>query len=172
MPTAQSAARRLGAKNLVGFKVGEVTYALDLQRVREIIRPLPFITLPQLPPAVQGVSDHRGDVVPVIDLRVRFGLSPLGERQQGRWIVVACGPRLVALVVDRVTEVFGGVASQEREVPDVGEGQKRTGITTAYRYGGGLVFVVDVDVLTAASEELDLSVAKNLLEEMAANDTR
>ncbi|HJL32604.1 MAG TPA: chemotaxis protein CheW, partial [Polyangiaceae bacterium LLY-WYZ-15_(1-7)] len=62
------------SKNLVGFQVGDVRYAVDILRVREIINPLPLVELPHAPPSVLGVADHRGEVVPVLDLRRRFGL--------------------------------------------------------------------------------------------------
>ena len=161
------ASRRLGAKNLVGFEVGTVRYAAEIMRVREIIRPLPTVELPHMPPAVQGVSDHRGDVVPVVDLRRRFGLGPRSQWLAGRWIVVARDNRLVALVVDRVTEVFGGEAAEERDIPEVPAGKGQRAISSVYRYQGDLVFVVDVDLLTDVSEEVDLSLAKVMLEESA-----
>ena len=64
------------SKNLVGFIVGDVHYAVSIHRVREIANPLQLVALPKAPRAVTGVADYRGEVVPVIDLRVRFGLDP------------------------------------------------------------------------------------------------
>lgn len=162
--------RRVGAKNLVGFEVGKVSYAVDIQRVKEIIRPLTMIVLPRMPEAVLGVSDHRGDVVPVVDMRARLGLAQRDGSKQGRWIVVGREDRLVALVVDRVTEVFGGEAAKERDVPQLGTGDEARGISTVYAHRGGLVFVVDVDRLTDVSEHLDMSLAGELLREGTADD--
>ena len=72
----------IGGKSLVGFEVAGVAYALDIQRVREILRPLPtLLRLPQLPRHVVGVVDHRGDVIPIIDLRMRFGVEPSGRER-------------------------------------------------------------------------------------------
>ena len=71
-------------KNLVGFTIAEVHYALDIDRVREILRPLPLVPLPHAPPAVLGVADYRGEVVPVLDLRRRFGLPP-SEATRRSW---------------------------------------------------------------------------------------
>lgn len=165
MGSAMMAARRLGTKNLVGFEVGGVRYALDIHRVSEIIRPLNVVQLSHMPSTVLGVCDHRGDVVPVIDLRQRFGL-PREQRlpHHRRWIVVIRGRRLVALVVDRVTEVFGGDAARERDVPELGEHDDARGISTVYSHQGGLVFVVDVDLVTKVSEQLDMSVAQEMLQ--------
>jgi hypothetical protein len=83
----------------VAFEVGGVAYAVDIQRVREITRAMPILPLPHLPPSVVGVVDHRGDVVPVVDLRHRFGVGHAGVGREVRWIVVMRGARLLALVV-------------------------------------------------------------------------
>src|SRR5687767_5938994 len=94
-------------KNLVGFLVGDVRYAVDILRVREIINPLPVVPLPHAPPVVVGVADHRGQVVPVIDLRRRFGLPLIEITRRTKWIIVRAGERASGLVVDAVTDVFG-----------------------------------------------------------------
>ncbi len=70
----ESTSRRDRMKNLVGFLVGDVRYAVDILKVREIINPLDIVELPQSPSSVVGVADHRGEVVPIVDLRARFGL--------------------------------------------------------------------------------------------------
>ena len=64
-------------KNLVGFGVGDVLYAVSIYGVREICNPLPVVALPRAPHSVRGVADFRNEVVAVIDLRERFGLPPL-----------------------------------------------------------------------------------------------
>src|SRR5580704_1868381 len=101
-------------KNLVGFVVGDVHYAIDINRVREIVNPLPVTALPHMPPDVAGVADHRGDVVPVIDLRVRFNLEHKEDQRSTKWILIALGTYVVGLVVDAVTEVFGARADEIR----------------------------------------------------------
>ena len=63
--------------------------------------PLPTLALPHVPSEIVGVVDHRGDVVPVIDLRKRFGVEPRGRERDMRWIIVSRGERLFGLAVDR-----------------------------------------------------------------------
>ena len=84
-------------KNLVGFVVGDVSYAIDILRAREIINPLPMVALPHAPPAVAGVADHRGEVVPVLDLRRRFELPRLEASSRTKWVIVEVQSRSVAL---------------------------------------------------------------------------
>lgn len=143
-------------RNLVAFEVGGVAYAVDIQRVREIVRPLPMVALPHLPKSVAGVVDHRGDVVPVVDLRVRFGAQAVGRDKDVRWLIVTRGSRLLGIVVDRVLEVFGAASSATREAPDLGTGQAQRGIKGACSHGGRLLFVLDVDTLTAVVDEIAL----------------
>jgi purine-binding chemotaxis protein CheW len=76
------------SKTLVGFRVGDVRYAIAIGDVREICNPLAIVALPHAPAAVQGVADYRGEVIPVIDLRVRFGLPEVEPSRRIKWVVV------------------------------------------------------------------------------------
>jgi purine-binding chemotaxis protein CheW len=148
--------KAMTGKNLVGFEVGGILYAMDIRRVREIVRPMSMLDLPQLPESVIGVCDHRGDVVPVIDLRRRFDVPPAGKDRDVRWVIVTRGTRLIGLVVDRVTEVFGTLESESRELPQMREEEAARVIRGAYAHAGRLVFVLDVDALTSAADRIAL----------------
>lgn len=131
------------SKNLVGFIVGEVHYAVSIHRVREIANPLNLVALPKAPRAVTGVADYRGEVVPVIDLRVRFGLPEEEVTRRTKWIIVDVDGRFVALVVDAVTEVFGTGGQELRSVPSLGGGDDVRGISGVTSHLGTLTFVLD-----------------------------
>jgi purine-binding chemotaxis protein CheW len=79
------------SKDYVGFYVGDVTYAVRIELVREIVNPLEVIALPRAPASVRGVADYRGEVVPVVDLRERFGLPAVPPTRRQKWIVVDVG---------------------------------------------------------------------------------
>jgi purine-binding chemotaxis protein CheW len=147
------------AKNWVSFLVGDVRYAVEIHLVREIVNPLPVVALPHAPVEVMGVADHRGEVLPVIDLRLRFGLSAVDATRRTKWIIVRVPSREqpVALVVDAVTDVFGAGQSEARTVPDVGRGADRRGISSVHSHDGKLVFVVDPSVVASAAERIDPS---------------
>jgi len=138
----------------VGLEVGGVAYALHIQHVREIIRPLPMQVLPHASQIVIGVIDHRGDVVPIVDLRVRFGTPVRADLGHTRWVIATWQGRLYGLVVDRVTEVFSLNEADARPVPDLGPGGERRGITAAYSFGGRLVFTLDIARVTNTGDEL------------------
>ena len=150
-------------KNLVGFTIAEVQYAVAIQRVREIINPLEIVPIPHAPPAVLGVADHRGEVVPILDVRRRFGLPTEQATRRTKWIVVELGDRLVGLVVDAVTDVFGTGEPDQRSVPHIGVGDAARGIAAVYTHAGKLVFVLDVDRIAAVAEVLDLGAMQRLV---------
>jgi purine-binding chemotaxis protein CheW len=131
-------------RSLVGFVVGQVHYAIEIARVREIVNPLPITELPHTPPEVAGVADHRGAVVPVILLRTRFGLVEAEPSRSTKWILVDAGTHLVGLVVDAVTEVFR-VTGELRPAPPVGGDRDLRGITGVTTHNDQLVFVLDVN---------------------------
>lgn len=130
-------------KSLVGFVVGDVSYALDIAVVREIINPQEISKLPHLPAEVVGVTDYRGQVAPIVDLRLRFGLAHAEPTRATKWILVGSQERVIGLIVDRVTEVFGTGGVELGPLPDVGDRQNAEAILGVFRQGHRLTFVVD-----------------------------
>jgi purine-binding chemotaxis protein CheW len=153
------------SKNLVSFLVGDVRYAVDIHLVREIVNPLPIVSLPHAPEEVVGVADHRGEVLPVVDLRVRFGLPRVEVTRRTKWIVVRVQAlvQAVALVVDAVTDVFGATQGAQRSVPELSRGAELRGIANVYSHDGSLVFVVDPQVVAAAAQQIDTDSLPPLL---------
>jgi purine-binding chemotaxis protein CheW len=147
------------SKDLVGFLVGEVMYAVRIEVVREIVNPLSVVGLPRAPETVKGVADYRGEVVPVIDLRERFGLPPVAVSRKTKWIVLDVSPertdkaggRYAALVVDSVSEVFGLAGGELRPAPPLGAGDDARGIEGVTTLGSRLVFVLDARAFGAVT---------------------
>ena len=154
--------KAISGKNLVGFEVGGVLYAVDIYKVREIVRPSEMLSLPHLPESIVGVVDHRGDVVPIIDLRLRFAVARSGRERDARWIIVSRNERLLGLAVDRVTEVFGTLEADSRALPPIAAGEGLRAMRGAYAHSGRLVFVLDVDVLTQVADRIVLPAAADL----------
>jgi purine-binding chemotaxis protein CheW len=88
------------------FRLGTDLYAVDIMRIKEIIRPHKLTNLPKTPDFVDGVLNLRGSVVPVIDLRKRFDLPALEADQSTRLLIVKVTGQLLGLAVDDVTEVI------------------------------------------------------------------
>jgi purine-binding chemotaxis protein CheW len=132
------------SKSLVAFLVGDVCYAVPIALVREISKPLSAVALPHAPPSVVGVTDYRGEVIPVIDMRARFGLPILPATRKTKWIVVSIDGSLAALTVDAVTDVFGTFGADLSPAPPLGGGEERRNIVGVTSYDGRMVFVLDI----------------------------
>jgi purine-binding chemotaxis protein CheW len=142
-------------RSLVGFSVGNVHYAVPIGCVREIINPVEVTRLPHAPNVVVGVADHRGEVVPIVDLRIRFGVPSLEDARRTKWILVDVGGLTIGLVVDRVTEVFGTAGAGLRPAPTLGGGEDERGIVGVTSHEGVMVFVLDLARFEAIAAGLD-----------------
>jgi purine-binding chemotaxis protein CheW len=140
-------------RNLVGFSVGDVRYALPIATIREIVNPLMVVDLPDAPREVRGVANYRGAVVPVVDLRVRFRLPPLEDTHKTKWVLIDIGGRLVALVVDTVSGVFGA-QTDLRPAPVLGGGEDSRGIAGVTMHDEDMVFVLDTSRFAVLTEPL------------------
>jgi purine-binding chemotaxis protein CheW len=143
------------SKNLVGFLIGDVSYAVPIAIVREISNPLEIVALPHAPPSIVGVAHYRGEIIPVLDVRLRFGLPASETTRKTKWIMLMSVDRLVALVVDAVTDVFGTAGAELSPAPPLGGGEDLRGIAGVTAHDGRMVFVLDStrfkDVAAAAA---------------------
>jgi len=91
---------------VVSFDIGTEEYAVDILEVQEIIRMVEITPVPKAPYYVEGVINLRGKVIPIIDLRLRFGLSAADRTKETRIVVVDVSRIIIGLVVDSVSEVI------------------------------------------------------------------
>ena len=91
---------------LVGFIVGEEEYSIPILNIQEIIKPIEWTRVPQTPPYVLGVFNLRGTVIPLIDLRLRFGLEARKHTDETRFIVMKNEDEVAGFVIDRLTEAI------------------------------------------------------------------
>lgn len=151
-PTA-STTSPLAGKYLT-FQLGNQAYGIDVLKVREIVRISDITSVPQMPLWVSGVINLRGKIIPVIDLRLRFGLEASADSTHSCTIVVQA--RLpegkltqVGLIVDGVDEVLQINASDIEETPDFGHALSSTYIVGMAKIRGSVKTLLDVDrVLT------------------------
>jgi len=129
---------------LVVFSVGANLYAIRIEDVREIIVPMPLTALPHRPEAIAGVCDHRGEVVPIIDMRAVFGLGPPERPKKVKWVLVNVAGRTVGLASDDVVGVVHVPSGDFRDPPEVNAGARLRAISSVAAYGGKLLFVLDV----------------------------
>jgi len=88
---------------LVGFVIGEEEYAVPILSIQEIIKPIAWTRVPQTPAYILGVFNLRGSVIPLIDLRVKFGLKSKKHNEETRFFVLKQGDDVAGFVIDRLT---------------------------------------------------------------------
>lgn len=109
-----------GLMQLVGFKINEEEFGVDILMVQEIIRSAPVTEVPNSPEFVEGVINLRGDIIPVIDLRKRLYLYQGGKSGEGNWILILnIKDRVIGFIVDRVTEVLKVEEDKVEPPPDI-----------------------------------------------------
>ncbi len=117
--TASAAPGEAARVQLCTFRIGGEDYALDIMRVREIIQPLPVTPVPRAPAFVEGVVRLRGEVVPVVDVRKRFGLPAAAPTRKSKYLIVTVAGRRLGLMVDEVCEVLRLTRADIRPTPDL-----------------------------------------------------
>ncbi len=106
-------------EHLAVFKLAGEYHALEITRIREIIRWRSITPLPGSPAFVEGLIDLRGHVIPVVDLRKRLRLEAAPVDRQTRIVVVESGSRRIGLVVDAVAEIVRVPGESVEPVPDL-----------------------------------------------------
>jgi purine-binding chemotaxis protein CheW len=97
----------LALRQLLTFQIEDAPYAVPVERVREIVRIRPITPVPRMPQEVRGVISLRGEIVQVVDLRMRLRVAPIDPTRSSRIIVVHDGEGQVAgVLVDAVREVL------------------------------------------------------------------
>lgn len=127
------------------FTVAGRLCGLDVTRVQEVLRPQPVTSLPLAPPAVRGLLNLRGRIVPAVDLRAVLGLPPAGEGTPGGHLIVFDGESPVSLIVDSIGDVRRADGAALVPVPHTLDGPARDLVAGAVPLPDGLLLVLDLD---------------------------
>lgn len=138
---------------LTAFRVGDEEYVLDILRVREIIRPLPVTPIRRGPKFVEGVINLRGAVIPVIDMRRRFGL-PAESLPRRKIVILSVFGRVLGLVVDQVTEVVRVEREAIQPAPGLLAGRQAPFFVGVCRYNGRILILLNVRQVVTSDDEI------------------
>ena len=140
------------------FLLGGEEYGIEILDVQEIKNWGPYTPLPRAPSFVLGVINLRGAIVPVIDLRLRFGLEPVGYDSMTAVIIVRAasdsGARVVGLVVDRVSEVYRLEPSAIQESAEIVSGVRSSFIRGFGQIDDKMVILLNLVPVIESSLEL------------------
>ncbi len=155
---------------LVGMKLGDEEYAIDVLKIQEIIRTVEITVVPRMDSFILGVMNLRGKVIPVIDLRVRFSLDKCDFDKSTRIIVVRFERQYIGFVVDEVTEVIRIRKSMVEPTPPLVGSIGQEYILGICKYDSRLIMLLDIDrVLNESGEHIESELRKKMLGSSAKN---
>ncbi len=140
---------------LVTFSIGEEEFGVNILKVQEINRTMEITKVPRAPEFVEGVINLRGKVIPIIDLRRRFGLVSKPEDKDTRIIVIEINNIIVGFVVDAVSEVLRIPASTVEPPPPVVAGVESDYISGVGKLKDRLLIMLDLDKILS-TEDMDM----------------
>lgn len=154
----KTAARLEGSvEKYLTFTLGEEEYGLEILKVREIIGMMKITRVPRMPGFVLGVINLRGKVIPVMDLRLKFGMQYKENTELTCIIVVELEDMLMGVVVDRVFEVANIDSGNIEETPSFGVDVDTEYITGIGKVGDRVIILLDVDRVLSADEILKVA---------------
>jgi len=143
--------------SVIAFSIDKEVYGLELQEVREIIMVGMITSVPRAPSFIQGVLNLRGEIIPVIDLRLRFGLEHHDATELSRIIVTPINSVFTGLIVDSVAEVKNIDKKLLEPPPKVTSIGANAYITEVARTNTGVIFLLGLQQLLTESENRQLS---------------
>jgi purine-binding chemotaxis protein CheW len=137
---------------VVGFRIGRETFGLPISIVREIVRVPEITSVPNAPDYIEGVINLRGRIIPVVDLRKRFGDKTFERDKKNRIVVVELQSRAVGLIVNSASEVLRIRPSEIDEPHNVFKEGELDYITGIGKLNGRLVILLDLNKILERGE--------------------
>ena len=138
------------------FVLNEEEYGIGILKIKEIIGMMPITSVPQTPEFVKGVINLRGKVIPVVDLRLRFGMTSIDYNDRTCIIVVEiegqAGTVMIGIVVDAVSEVLNIKAEDIEDTPAFGTTLDTDYILGMAKMEGGVKILLDIDQVLSGDE--------------------
>ena len=155
---ARSDAERNAAAStqFISFAIGDDQYGVDIMAVREIKGWSEVTHLPRQPDYVRGVLNLRGAIVPIIDLRCRFGQGRTEATPLHIAIIVQIASRLVGLLADRVLDIVSFEASQVQPVPRIANSSRVSFLSGLVTIESGMIALIDLPNLLSVSVDGDV----------------
>ncbi len=134
------------------FRLGDEEYGVEILKVQEIKGYSAITPIPNTPAYIKGVMNLRGTIVPVLDLRARFGMSATAYTPFTVIIVVTVGTTVMGLVVDAVSDVLDIPREHVQATPDFGSQVDARYVDGMARAGDKLVVLLDIDRVLGVGE--------------------
>lgn len=154
------------SQQFLSFALGDEVFAVNVLQVREILDVINITRVPQMPDYLLGVINLRGSVVPVVDLRCKFGMEKRALNQENCIVVLEVdfdGERVViGALTDAVREVLDLAAEQIEPPPRMGMKLKSEFIRAMGKQGESFIIILDIDKIFSSDELCTINSAENL----------
>ncbi len=134
-----------GSTQLVSFRLAQEEYGIEITKVQEIILMGEITRVPQTPNFIKGLINLRSTVIPIVDLRLRFGLSEEGHGDETRIMVVNVVGKTIGIIVDAVSEVLRITDEQVAPPPPTVAGLGQEYLTGLVKLEKRLLIMLDID---------------------------
>lgn len=141
---------------MITFALGSEEYGVDIAEVQEINRMVPITRVPQAPPFMEGVINLRGRLIPIIDLRTRFGMDRSEPTKNTRIVVTEIRSKRLGMVVDSVYEVLRIPIEQIEDTPELVAGVDTEYIRGVAKMGERLIIMLDLARVISAGDKLEI----------------
>ena len=138
--------------HIVGFRIGNETYGVRIGSVREIVRVPEITSVPSAPDIIEGVINLRGKIIPVMDLRKRFGQTEIISDKRNRILVVELENKLIGLIVNAASEVLKIPPSEIDSPGSVFAEGESSYVTGVGKLKGRLIILLDIAKLLQRPE--------------------
>jgi purine-binding chemotaxis protein CheW len=155
---------------IVGFRIGRETFGLPIAMVREIVRVPEITSVPNAPDYIEGVINLRGRIIPVVDLRKRFGEKVIEKSKRNRIVVVELESRAIGLIVNSASEVIKIPPSDIEAPHSVFQEGELNYITGVGKFRGRLVMMLDLSKILQRGELRRLEDAAESATALAADN--
>ena len=156
---------------VVGFRIGRETFGLPISIVREIVRVPEITSVPNAPNYIEGVINLRGRIIPIVDLRKRFGEKSFEPNKKNRIVVVELESRAIGLIVNSASEVLRIPPSEIEEPHNVFKEGELNYITGVGKLNGRLVILLDLNKILQRGELNRLDEVADSAETVSAGST-
>lgn len=149
------------------FKIGGEDFGVEINRIVEILKTQKIHSLPDLPDFLSGVIAVRGEVIPLLDLKKRFGFQSSAEREH--ILIIKCDSEKIGLLVDEIKEIISLATEEIIGPPSIFKGLKRRYLTGLGKKGDRIIILLNIDDLLTSEEKIMLKESEGILDEDAGS---
>lgn len=149
------------------FKIGGEDFGVEINRIVEILKTQKIHSLPDLPDFLSGVVTVRGEVIPLLNLKKRFGFESSAEREH--ILIIKSDSEKIGLLVDEIKEIISLATEEITVPPSIFKGLKRRYLTGLGKKGDRIIILLNIDDLLTSEEKIMLKESEGILDEDAGS---